>query len=331
MAQLERRFTSFLTRAGAAGLAVMVAGFPRHEKPPWRPEDILAENGTPVFARYTGFLTRLATLLQAVPGTTTALELMNEPQPECTLETGTDWTVRQRELHARLRAAAPDLTLVVTGGCWSGIDGLETLDMAGYDANTLVDIHYYEPFALTHQGATWTLPELKYLGGLSFPANRTDRTKAREATARLAVARQPVAPRAQRLALSLATQKLHAYLRSDPGPGTVSWHMDRIAQWAEKARIAPGRIIIGEFGALRPLPESKAGDDGSRNRWLETVLTAVKSRGFGWSLWAYHGAFGLLANGEPGPLDVGMGRGRTPRFITTTTNAASRFMRTATT
>jgi endoglucanase len=179
VAQLERRYTDFLTRAGAAGLAVMVAGFPRHEKPPWRPEDILAENGTPVFARYTGFLTRLATLLQAVPGTTTARELMNEPQPECTLETGTDWTVRQRELHARLRAAAPDLTLVITGGCWSGIDGLETLDMAGYDANTLVDIHYYEPFAFTHQGATWTLPELKYLGGLSFPANRTDRTRAR--------------------------------------------------------------------------------------------------------------------------------------------------------
>ena len=64
--------------------------------------------------------------------------------------------------------------------------------------------------------------------------------------------------------------------------------------WADKHKVAPGRIVIGEFGAYRPPPEANAADDGSRNRWLEVVRRSAEGQGFGWALYAYHSDFGLV-------------------------------------
>ena len=303
---LEKRLTDFVMRAQSAGLAVIVTGFARHETPPWRPEDVLHSPDAPAFKRYTGFLQRLAMLLRDFPAAKTALELMNEPQPDCVRKDGDDWTLLQRRLYAAVRETAPKLKIVLTTGCWSSIDGLETLDMAGYDRNTLVDFHFYEPFSFTHQGATWTLPELRYLAGLGFPAQETDKGKVREAIARLAVALHPGDRRQQRIAYGMGVEKLDAYLREDPGAALVASRLARVAQWADKMGVARERIILGEFGALRPLPEAKIADDGARAHWLETIRKTAEKSGFGWALWAYHSGFGLLANGEKGPLDGAM-------------------------
>lgn len=303
---LEERLTSFVTRANAAGLAVMVSGFPRHDTPRWRPQDILRGADAAAFERYAGLLTRIAALLRRDPAAQVALELMNEPQPECFLGGGRDWSIRQKELYRRLRTAAPSLTLVLTTGCWSALDGLKHLDMAAYDANTLIDLHYYAPFAFTHQGATWTLSELKDLAGLSFPARLTDRMKVRAAISRLVTARHAQDRHAQRLAYAAGVGALEAYLRGGADAATVARHMARIAEWADRHAIARGRILIGEFGVLRPRPEAQVEDDGSRGRWLEAVRRTAEASGFGWALWAYHSRFGLLANGEAGALDDGM-------------------------
>ena len=306
VAALEQRLKRFIARATDAGLAVMVAGFPRHEIPPWRPEDILEHPEGKAFERYRGFLLRLAAILQSMTGATIALELMNEPQPECSLKPAHDWTQMQKRLYARVRAAAPDLTLVLTPACWSGIDGLETLDMAGYDRNTLVDVHFYEPFSFTHQGAGWTLAELKYLGGLDFPARLTEAAKVREAIARLAVARHPGAKRAQRQAYAMGTRALAAYMRADADEETVARRIGKIAQWADGQGIDRHRIVLGEFGALRSAPDAAIAENGGRARWLAATHKAAESNGFGWGLWAYHSRFGLLANGEDGALDAQM-------------------------
>lgn len=306
IASLEKRLTGFVTRAHAAGLAVMVTGFARHETRPWRPEDILRAPDAPAFKRYAAFLERLATLLLDFTAAKTALELMNEPQPDCVRKDGDDWTLLQRRLYDRVRKTAPALKIVLTTGCWSSIDGLERLDMTGYDRNTLVDFHFYEPFSFTHQGATWTLPELKYLAGLAFPARKTDKEKVREAIARLAVALHPADRRLQRIAYAMGTGKLDSYLREDPGADMVASQLDRVAKWADRSGVARKRIILGEFGALRPLPESKTSDNGSRATWLEAVRKTAEKSGFGWALWAYHSGFGLLPNGEKGPLDNAM-------------------------
>lgn len=303
LAQLEDRLLAFLRRARAHGLAVLIAGFARHELPPWSPADILEDAKGAAFARYADFLARLADIAGRADGGDIALELMNEPQPDCLREDGTDWTQFQRGLYDRLRETASDLTIVLTPGCWSGLRGLKHLDMTGYDANTLVDIHYYEPFSYTHQSATWTLPELKALAGLSFPARGTDTDKARAGISRLAVALHPDDRAAQRLAWSRASEKLDAYLRADADGAAVAADMKRIAEWADAQGVARGRIVIGEFGALAPHPESGLDDDGSRARWLKAVADAADAQGFGRAVWGYNGRFATFDRRAPRPED----------------------------
>jgi len=302
-AELDARLATFLKRAKSHRLAVILTGFARHELSPWSPEDILRAPDAPRFKQYAEFLAHLAGLAGQVQGAEVALELMNEPQPDCKLETGTDWTEFQRDLYGQLRRAAPRLTLVLTPGCWSSLRGLEHLDMAGYDENTLVDIHYYEPFSYTHQGATWTLPELKYTGGLSFPARETKRDKARAAISRLAVAYHPDDRQAQARAYAMGTAKLEDYLRRAPDGKDIVEDMARIGAWADKQGIARERVIIGEFGVLQPHPESGATDDGSRARWLAALVAAAAQEGFGRGVWGYDGRFATFDRRNPQPED----------------------------
>lgn len=306
----ERRLTSFVGRANAAGLAVLVTGFPRYETARWSTDTILRGADRTAFRRYGDFLTRLSRLLGGAKPGSAALELMNEPQEECSRTGDLAWSVLQKRLYSQVRAAAPKLTIVLTGGCWSGVDGLAGLDMAGYDANTLVDVHFYEPFSFTHQGADWSLPALKYLGGLSFPARETDMSAAREAIARLAVDKHPASRREQRTGYALAMHTLRAYLREDADQDTISGRFDQIVEWAGRNGLDKSRIVIGEIGALRPSVESGAPDDGARTRWFGAVRKAAEARGFGWALWGWEpeSVFAVFTKGVLGPVDPAMAR-----------------------
>lgn len=285
---LEDRLVDLLARAHAAGLAVMISGFPRHEAPRWTPAHILGDDQA--FQRYEAFLQRLAALANTFPHDHLALELMNEPQPACRRGDGRDWTGRQEALFKGVRRIAPRLILVVTGGCWSGKDGLPFLDMTPFDDRTLVDVHYYEPFAFTHQSATWALPELRFLAGLAFPAVATNRLRAMAATKALFALRSG----ATGPPLAAAVHQIDRYLQQRPTAATVRRHMAEIGRWADRRGIPRARILIGEFGALRLPAEAGVPDDGSRARWLAAVRRAAEMRGFGWSMWAHRGEFGIV-------------------------------------
>lgn len=303
IAELEARLVTFIRRAHARKLGVVVTGFARHETPRWKAADIVARADGPELARYTAFLRRLASLLAPVATGRVALELMNEPQPACRRTDGPDWTEIQRTLHAAVRATAPLLALVVTPGCWSKLEGLPHLDMSPFDTRTLVDVHYYEPFKFTHQAATWTLPELRYMAGVSFPARSTDKGRASDASARLFLARKGEGG-ANGLVPTL--KLLDAYVRENADEAGVARDIAAIGRWADRQRLDRRRVILGEFGALRLPPEAAVTDDGSRARWLATVRRAAEKERLGWALWSYHSIFGLLEDEGSGRLDAGM-------------------------
>jgi hypothetical protein len=282
---------------------VIVTGFPRHEQVKLTATEILRAEQSQALDAYTAFLRRLATLLAEFGEARVALALMNEPQPDCVRKDGPDWTATQQRLHGEVRRVAPRLAIVVTGGCWSHLDGLAHLKMAPYDALTLVDVHYYYPFKFTHQAATWTAPELRYLGGLSFPAKRTNKAKATDASARLFNLRRPNG-KAEEFAASL--RWLDHYLQENEDETTVARHIKTISDLAEDQRIDRSRVIIGEFGALRLPAEIGFKDDGSRERWLRAVRTSIEKQGLGWALWSYHAGFGLLEDEAKGRFDRGM-------------------------
>jgi len=58
---------------------------------------------------------------------------------------------------AAIRETNPDRPVVIGGEFWSGINSLATLALPS-DANVIPTFHYYDPFAFTHQGATWADP-----------------------------------------------------------------------------------------------------------------------------------------------------------------------------
>lgn len=301
---MEQRLVSFIRRITAAGMKVMVSGWARHETTPrWRAEQILDSRGNPELSAYLDFLKRIIVLLRDVPKDQWVLQPMNEPQSACRRADGPDWTVVQRDIYRDLRAFAPNLTLVLTSGCWSKIEALGHLDLTGYDTNTLVDLHYYDPYTFTHQSATWSADWIKHLAGVSFPPSRTNRQAAIDASARLFTMRR--AAGGER-AFAETLRKIDVYLKEDFGPARIAKDFATVRIWSDRQGIAPTRIVIGEFGAYRPPPEAGADDDGSRNRWLETVRKAAEGQGFGWALYAYHSDFGLVRDETTAAWDDSM-------------------------
>ena len=79
-------------------------------------------------------------------------ELLNEPNRKLT---PTLWNSYLREALAVIRASNPDRTVIVGPSRSNSIRGLAELNLPTGDRSIIVAIHYYEPFAFTHQGAPW--------------------------------------------------------------------------------------------------------------------------------------------------------------------------------
>lgn len=60
---------------------------------------------------------------------------------------------------AAVRETNPTRAVIYGGEEWSGIDSLATLPLPD-DANIYPTFHYYDPFPFTHQGASWTEPNM---------------------------------------------------------------------------------------------------------------------------------------------------------------------------
>lgn len=302
--ELDLRLQGLVQRLVGAGLDVILTGFARHSAARWRPADILADPRGAAFEAYLGFLLRLCGLAGDFGGERVAVEPMNEPQVEVTAKAGPDWSETQPLIVGRIRAQAPRLTLMLTGGAWSQIRGITALSAGGYDERTLFDVHYYDPFTFTHQGATWATPVLAYVNGVAFPAELTQKSQAATSTEVLLATRGRglAAAEAARLRAE-AAGRVAQYAASGVDERSIERDFHTLALWADREKIARERVIIGEFGALRPLAEAGMLDARSRERWLKAVRVTAEARGFGWAMWEYYSGFGLVADERTRELD----------------------------
>ena len=62
-----------------------------------------------------------------------------------------------------VRATNPTRPVIYGGEEWSGVDSLADLPLPD-DPNVYPTFHYYAPFAFTHQGASWTEPNMPPVG-----------------------------------------------------------------------------------------------------------------------------------------------------------------------
>jgi aryl-phospho-beta-D-glucosidase BglC (GH1 family) len=79
-------------------------------------------------------------------------ELLNEPHDRLTAG---KWNAILADTLAVVRKTNPTRQIVVGPVAWNGISELKSLELPEDDRNLIVTVHYYGPFAFTHQGAHW--------------------------------------------------------------------------------------------------------------------------------------------------------------------------------
>jgi hypothetical protein len=236
-----------------AGLAVVIDIHPSDE---FKLRMNREERGVEAFAK---FWRAFAAHLSKRDPESVFLEVINEPM----VEDGYRWYGIQGKLIAAIRAAAPNHTIIASGHRWSGLS--EMLFLEPYaDANIIYNFHFYEPFAFTHQGATWAGPNLPFYKNVPYPSS----------------------PQAVQALLNTIEDEPARYnLRLDRELGLA-------AAWAAKRRVY---ITCNEFGAFRKFARGV-----DRVVWLHDMRVALEKNGIGWTMWDYAGGFAAVnkTNGQ---------------------------------
>jgi endoglucanase len=210
-------------------------------------------------------------------------EAMNEPVFQDNTEL---WPPIQQALLSAMREAAPNHTFLATGALWSSIETLEALTPLD-DPNIVYNFHFYEPFAFTHQGATWAGDAVISLRDVPYPSSPSN----------------IAAPLADLIAVAPEAFNAHNMLFAY---GQDSWNKEKIAEsigrasrWAKEHGVA---LLCNEFGAYAEYAPAR-----DRQQWVEDTRTTLESFGIGWAMWEYHLGFGFATReGTKVMLDRGL-------------------------
>jgi endoglucanase len=250
------------------------------------------------FEAYLAFVGEMGKAIAKEDPAWVALEPMNEPTIDCEWETEPAkqrWPAMALRLHDVARKAAPGLTLVISGACWGGAGGLAKLDPATFkDDNIYWSFHSYEPFLISHQGASWVEGSAKFISGLRYPPDRSQKGKVlKDALKKIAASDLP-SDRKKAAAEELRND-LNKFMEPGQAEELIAEPFKKATEWAAKHKIPASRIILGEFGVIKqdqaaetPLP--------IRAALLQKVRMLAEENGMAWSVWSWGGPFGVTDN-----------------------------------
>jgi endoglucanase len=205
-------------------------------------------------------------------------EIVNEPHRFL------DSPAALARLHAAallaIRSSCPRHRVLVNG-LYDPQLSLRTIEPLA-DPGVIYAFQFYEPYAVTHQGADWDPSErggVSALRGLPYPASRLEDSWG-------VAARAWFQPRALRL--------LMAYRRQGWDAALVDRRVAQAAAWSARH----GRpVLCTEFGAMRVHL-----DAASRTAWLHDARSALERHGIPWTIWEYDGLFAVAQGcaGRPG-------------------------------
>jgi aryl-phospho-beta-D-glucosidase BglC (GH1 family) len=191
-------------------------------------------------------------------------EIMNEPEQPDTYR----WQGIQSLVAGQIRSVAPNHTIIACGARWSGLEDLLPLQPLALP-NIIYTFHDYEPFAFTHQGATWTNPAVQPLRDVPYPSTPENVAKNLE--------QEPT------LAGQFFVQQY----------GLARWDAHRIditLSFAERwSQLHHAPVYVGEFGVHRPYA-----DPAMRAQWLRDMRTMLEKHHLGWAMWDYQDNFGAV-------------------------------------
>jgi endoglucanase len=199
-------------------------------------------------------------------------EILNEPHGISDIA----WNTIQLNVVSAIRAVDTTHTIVVGPADWNSYNNLDEMPIYP-DDNLIYTYHFYDPFIFTHQGASWADPSMVPLSGVPFPYG---------------AGTMPVCPPA--LVGTWIQNELNNYVNT----GTVA-SIQNIMDIAVEFGISRGvPIFCGEFGAYIP-----NAINSHRVEYYREVVSYFDSLDVAWTMWDYHGGFGLFESGSSGLFD----------------------------
>jgi len=123
-----------------------------------------AENAEDCRSKLIAFWNQIAPRYEDEPDSV-LFEILNEPNKAITPDI---WNGLLREALTVIRKTNPDRSVVIGPANSNNFHSLDKLSLPEDDRNIIVTVHYYDPFAFTHQGATWTNPSREKLIGVKW-------------------------------------------------------------------------------------------------------------------------------------------------------------------
>ncbi|WP_192182063.1 glycoside hydrolase family 5 protein [Mesorhizobium amorphae] len=250
-----------------------------------------------IFDAYVEMVRKMARTLATEDPHQVAFEPMNEPIVDCDGDGTSLWPDRQLKLFAAARASATKLTLILTGACYSNAASLAKIDPTMIaDDNIIWTFHSYDPFLLTHQGATWAGDFIRYVTGLPFPLTAVPH-------AQLDVALDTIRARIKAEAPWTRQNGMLAYLDEQVASmdtdekllGLMDAPFKAVEGWAKANGIKPENITLGEFGMIRQeYGNSYVMPGDYRAAYVRDMIARAEAHGFSWSVWSFGGAFGIV-------------------------------------
>lgn len=189
------------------------------------------------------------------------LEIMNQPAPE--MPRG--WWSLQGRVLSRIRSAAPQHTIIVTASDWSSPWTLA--QMIPYpDSNVIYTFDFYNPFAFTHQGASFNTTTAP-LYNLPYPSTG----------GRCGALPDFGSAQANKAAQDYCTVAPYdaAQMETDLQP-VIDWGLEQEVP-----------LLAGAFGVHVSAPEA------DRLQWFQDFRQTLALYGTGWTIWDYDGEFGV--------------------------------------
>ncbi|BCG72013.1 glycosyl hydrolase family 5 [Mesorhizobium sp. 113-1-2] len=260
----------------------------------WNPNRMVSSTAAPEFAAYRALVGEFAGRLERFTPGMVALEPVNEPPQSCDSNV---WSQVQASLLTAARASSAALPLVVTGGCGSMVSGLVALDPAPLAAfePILFTFHFYEPYLFSHQGAPWMRePVYRALNNVPWPASAGSLEQTL-ASVRARMAGDTETSEADKRAAYAETERvLKVYFDAQPDRWFIDKYLSQARAWADRNGIAPNRIIMGEFGALRTDARYTAAPIADRARYISDVRQSAEAAGFPWAFWDLFDGMGMM-------------------------------------
>ena len=197
---------------------------------------------------------------------TVAFELLNEPKDAATTPV---LNPIYAELISQIRKTNPTRPIFLGPGLWNRVSELNSLQLPKDEQNLIVTVHSYDPFQFTHQGTSWSSPEMGNLKGIRFPGPPPT-----------PLAIPPGLPKHLE---DWLTQYNTLPAEQNPcSPRVMQELAGEAREWSEYF----GRPVhVGEFGAY------VAGDDVSRANYCREYRRAMEANGLGWALWDWSAGF----------------------------------------